>query len=300
MQMSVKFALTVTSALFVMLVLPKTAFGQSAIAVSVGSIETTQKCTYFLESEGQSKTAAVVTPYAVGVASSTSWRTWWVKDCVDNFATMRSSLEAALASTGKFSVGRSGYSVNISLSGISDSGAVPPARDNGPGGFEVRSASMLANFNLTLQDRSGAAIYGGLSSKSIETGFSLKADNSYVDTSLTGDAVYGKLQNEMALAMARIVAFKLVPLKVTAVDDDRIELNYGSPLLQLGTLIEVQEQGRLNSIKYRVIATEGQTAVAEADGDYDLSDIQVGAFAKMIEADDPAANGRRYKRNRLP
>ncbi len=298
--MSTKSALAATTLFVTLSAFPTAAFAQSTIAVSVGAIETTEKCQYFLNSEGRRDAAAVVTPYAIGVASSTSWRSWWVKDCETNFATMRSSLEAALASSGKFNVGRGGYSVNVSLSEISESGAVPPARDNGPGGFEFRSASMLANFNLTLLDSSGAAIYGGLSSKSIETGFSLKSDNSYVDTSLTGDAVYGKLQNEMALAMARIVAFKLAPLKVSAVDYDRIELNYGSPILQLGTLVEVQEQGRLNSIKYRVVATEGGTAVAEADGDYDLSAIQVGAAATMIEADDPAANGRRYRRQRLP
>lgn len=276
------------------------AYAQSQIAVNVGTVISSQECEYFIESEGTRDVGIAANRNGFVYASSTSWRSWLVKDCVDNFPNMRASLEAALASTGKLVVGDSGYSVDVSLSEISGGDPAPFSPNTGVGGYATRSVSMLANFDLSIRDGRGSAIHGGLATKSIETGFSINTDGTYVSKNVTGEAVYGKLQNEMALSMARIVAFKLVPLRVQAVDQNRIELNYGAPVLQLGALVEVKEGGRLNSIKYRVVSTQGETAIAEVDGDNDTANIKVGALATMIESDDPAANGRRFKRAKLP
>jgi hypothetical protein len=52
--------------------------------------------------------------------ASDQWRTWLVKDCVKNFATMRSSMEAALASSGNFTIGGGGYKVDLVVSDVGD------------------------------------------------------------------------------------------------------------------------------------------------------------------------------------
>lgn len=263
---------------------------------SIGSISTTQACQYFQNVDYHRD--AVAAPWFY--ASHVSWRTWWVKDCVDNFQTMRSSLEAALASTGKFTVGRGGYRIDVTIGDVSGGGGAPDNPAIGPRGFAVSKTGMLATFTVTVKDRSGQVIYGGLSSKTIETGVHVDAGNLHASSSMTGDAVYGVMQNELALAIARIVAFKIEPLRVTQADGERIRLNYGSPFLKLGTLVEVGGEDSVYAIKYNVVSASNGNAVAEVDGDNDTASIRAGMQATMIEADDPAANGRRYNRIRLP
>lgn len=263
---------------------------------SIGSISTTQNCQYFQNVDYHRD--AVAAPWFY--ASHVSWRTWWVKDCIDNFQTMRSSLEAALASTGKFTVGRGGYRIDVTIGDVSGGGGAPDNPAIGPRGFAVSKTGMLTTFTVTVKDRSGKVIYGGLSSKTIETGVHVDADNLHATSSMTGDAVYGVMQNELALAIARIVAFKIEPLRVTQVEGERIRLNYGSPFLKLGTLVEVGGEDSLYAIKYNVVSASNGNAVAEVDGDNVTSSIRAGMQATMVEADDPAANGRRYQRNRLP
>lgn len=263
---------------------------------SIGSISTTQNCQYFQNVDYHRDTVAMPWFYASHVA----WRTWWVKDCVNNFQTMRSSLEAALASTGKFTMGRGGYRIDVTIGDVSGGGAAPDNPAIGPRGFAVSKTGMLTTFTVTVKDASGRVIYGGLSSKTIETGVHIDADGLHASSSMTGDAVYGVMQNELALSIARIVAFKIEPLRVTQADGDRVRLNYGSPFLKLGTLVEVGGEDSLYAIKYNVVSASTGSAVAEVDGDNDTASVRAGMQATMIEADDLAANGRRYKRNRLP
>ncbi|HMO75785.1 MAG TPA: hypothetical protein PKD48_10625 [Sphingopyxis sp.] len=269
---------------------------QAQSQFNIGSITTTQSCQYFMNTDYHRDTVAAPWFYASHVA----WRSWWVKDCVNNFATMRSSLQAALASTGKFTVGRGGYRIDVTIGDVSGGGGAPDNPAVGPRGFAVSKTGMLASFTVTVKDASGRIIHGGLSSKMIETGVHVDADGLHASSSMTGDAVYGVMQNELALAIARIVAFNVEPLRVTQVDGERIRLNYGSPFLKLGTLVEVGGGDSLYAVKYNVVSSSTGSAVAEVDGDNDTSSIRPGATATMIEADDPAANGRRYQRRRLP
>ncbi|MDK2761660.1 MAG: hypothetical protein KYX64_09940 [Sphingopyxis sp.] len=269
---------------------------QSSSQFSIGSISTTQSCQYFQNVNYHRD--AVAAPWFY--ASHVSWRTSWVKDCVSNFAKMRSSLEAALASTGKFAIGRGGYRIDVSIGDVSGGGAAPDNPETGPRGYAISKTGMLTTFTVTVKDRTGQIIYGGLSSKTIDTGVDVDSDNLHAASSMTGDAVYGVMQNELALAIARIVAFKIEPLRVTEADGERVRLNYGSPFLKLGTLIEVGGEDSLYAIKYNVVSASNGSAIAEVEGDNDTSTVRPGMQAVMIEADDPAANGRRYKRNRLP
>lgn len=269
---------------------------QAREAVTVGRVTTTQTCTLYREYAGEA--GVVATPWMVAAAAS--WRSWLVKDCVDNFASFRRSIEAALASTGKLAVGRGGYIVDAVLSQVSDGGPAERAPDMGVRGYQVNSAYMFVNLDVTLRDRSGRIIYGGLLTKRLETGASISTGGFRVDQSTGGQAVYGALQQQVALALARIVAFKIVPLVATANEGREIRLNYGSPLLVLGTTVQMTSPDGGAVIRYNVTSSSPEMATAEQDSEGDGSRIVPGSTGTVIEPEDPAHNARRFKRVELP
>ena len=115
-------------------------------SVVIGRVTAEKTCTLYQESSG---TAALLATRHM-LAASESWRTWLVKDCVDNFATMRASLEAALASTGKFSVktGGAGYTVSAVVSQVGgDDGPIPDGPPVG-GGYSVASRQMFVSMDV--------------------------------------------------------------------------------------------------------------------------------------------------------
>lgn len=270
---------------------------QSALSIRVGSVQAREECQYFREYSGETELAA--TPSMLAYASS--WRSWIVKDCESQFETMRTSLESAFASTGKFSVGSDGFLVNVTLSGVTEgepAANLPPVDERNE--YHISQSFMSVALDVTVIDRNGTVVYGGPIMKKVETGYAMAADNSSSQGSNAGEAVYGQLQQEVALAVARLVAFKIEPLRVSEIDGQDIKLNYGSPLLKLGTIVQVDVKGGMRRMRYLVSSSDSRYALAEADGDNDSSLIEVGAFASVIEGDEPAASGRRYKRTRLP
>lgn len=269
---------------------------QAPHAIRVGAITSKEQCQYFREYEVEA--AAVATPWLAAFAGS--WRSWIVKDCEQQFQTMRQSVESALASSGKFAVGARGQAVEVTLSGVSEGGDADPVRPVGQGrSYGVSQAWMAVAADVTIRDERGQVVFGGPLLKKVRTGMALSADGTYAASSNHGEAAYGQLQQEVALAIARMVAFRADPLRVTAVEGFDIELNYGAPLLAMGTIVEVRTTG-LRSLRYRVVSAGSGRAVAEMDGDNDPALVKAGAEAMVIEADDPAANGRRYRRARLP
>lgn len=273
-----------------------TASAQTPMRFTVGEITTKQDCKYFMESEYRH--ADVATPWLY--ASKTSWRSWLVKDCVTQFDTMRHSLQAALAATGKFAVGPGGYRINVTINDVSGGGPAPDIPAVGDRGYAFSKGGIMTSYSVTVTDRAGRVIYGGLGTKTVETGSKINADGTYAETNMGGDAIYGVLQTELALTIARSVAFKIVPLTVTDVNGDRIGLNYGDPLLKFGSSINVIGSNGLRTIRFMIVSAQDGTAIAEVDGDVDTSAIRAGAHATFAEDDNPSANGRRYDRVRLP
>ena len=276
-------------------------FSQSVAArptggLSVGTITTKQDCQYFLESEGVH--TQIATPWLY--ASSMQWRTWWVKDCVAQFATMRSSLEAALASSGALPSGPGNYRVNVTIEGVSGGDPVSAPQPSGARGYSFARSSIFTSYSVSVTDGSGHVVFGHLGKKAVEVGSEIIADGTRSQTSMTGEAVYGVLQNELALTIARAVSFHFAPLKVTEVQNDRIALNYGAPFLTVGATLRVPVGNGLSTLQFVVISAGGGRAIAELDGDFDTTAIALGTTVTYIEADDPAANGRRYDRIRLP
>jgi hypothetical protein len=266
----------------------------STPSIVVARISSEKACTLYQESAGTASMAA--TPYMV--AASASWRTWLVKDCVDNFSTMRGSLQAALASTGKFNVktAGSGYTLSGALSQAGEeSGGVASA------GYSVSSRKMFVSMNLTLRDPSGRTLYGGLFTKHMAIGSSGSAQGVETGNDQSGEAIYTELQNQTALAAARLIAFHIIPLQVVGASGKKIQLNYGSPLLTLGTIIHATTPDGSTTVRYTVTSAGPDGAAAQVDGEVgDWSRIGPGSVASVVEADDPAANERRIEKTDLP
>jgi hypothetical protein len=266
--------------------------------VSIGRITSQKACTVYQESAGRS--SLVATPYAV--AASESWRTWLVKDCVDNFATMRTSLEAALAATGKFAVKTkgAGYSLAGAVSDVGMDGDPAARPPSSTGGYSVASSGMFVSMDVTLRDASGRTIYGGLLTKHLETGSNIHTPGFDTSASQSGAGVYAELQHQMALAVARLVAFHIEPLRVTGAEGRQIRLNYGAPLLSLGMIIHANSPDGGPPVRYRVVSANTDAAFAELDSEGNASRITSGSTATVVEADDPAANERKIQRVDLP
>lgn len=273
------------------------ASAQSGMTLAVGRITTTQTCKYFQESAGRA--GVVATPWAVAAAAS--WRTWWVKDCVSNFATMRSTLEAALASSGALRVGTRGahYTVSINVTGISGGDGPAPTAPDGQE-WAISQTLMVVSMDVSVRDSAGRVVFGGLLTKKVEVGSDAKVDGFRATSNASGEAAYGKMQNELALAAARMVAFHFAPIQVTGTQGKQVQLNYGGPLLQLGALIMIASPDHRAVIRYRVSVASSDFSTAIVDGSGDFQSIVPGSIGTYIEADDPAANSRRYEKVELP
>jgi hypothetical protein len=278
--------------------LPHPLFAATLNSVRVGSITSEKQCQLYQESAGSS----VVVASRDAVAAGESWRTWLVKDCKDNFASIRMSLQAALASTGKFNiVPKAGdYVLSGAISDISNGGAPIAAPAPYTNGFSIQSQKMFVNMDVTLRDGAGKIVFGGIFSKSIETGSSVGVGGFSASNSRSGQALYGELQHQVALEVARLVAFRLEPLRVVSNEGRQITLNYGAPLLTLGSIVHVTSSDRNVVVRYSVVSSDATSAIARADNEGDVSRIVPGSIGTVIEAEDPAANGRRLKRVDLP
>lgn len=269
---------------------------RSGPSISIGRIGSERTCTLYQESAGRS--AVVATPYTLAAASS--WRTWLVKDCVDNFATMRTALQAALASSGKLAVRQAGgaYQLTGRISDVSG-GGTDVSTDSARDGFGVGVSFLRVGMDITVTDAAGRIVFGQLVSKKIETGSDVGADDFRATSSEAGRGLYTRLQHDVAIAVARKVSFRLVPLQVVGGGGRTIQLNYGAPLLTLGTMVMVTSPDGA-TVRYNVTSASDNSATAEVDGEGDIGRIGPGSTGVVIEADDPAANGRRMKRVDLP
>lgn len=225
-----------------------------------------------------------------------------MKDCVDNFASMKGSIESALASSGKLAVssGTASYIVSghVSAEGTRESSVSD--QNSRQSDYYISSNKIFVTMNVSLLDSSGKSTFGSVITKEIEIGSEMSADGINTSNELNGQAIYAKIQNEMALAIARKIAFHIEPLRVIGGDGKTIQLNYGAPYLQLGTIVQVISPDGRAIIRYNVVGSDANRTIAQADSSGDTSLIVIGSTATIIEADDPAANGRRMNRVDLP
>ncbi len=280
------------------------------IPVVIGSFTTERQCTLYAVTSGSERMSAHSgsAGYAgwggAGYASSMAfsyaraWRTELVRDCVSNFTALRQSMEAAIASSGKFRVVRAGtpgaYTLTGAMSEVGAGGSGVSTAD-----LDQRRIDARISVQFSLKDSRGRAIHGNMITKSIEIASVTEGASSSAVTSETGRTIYTRLQREVAFAVARSAAFKLVPLRVDEVTERRVRLNYGTPLIARGAVVLLEGPGG-ESIKCTVNLAGDGYAWAETRGTGDIGGVEPGSTAIYAEADSDEANSPTFERVDLP
>lgn len=258
------------------------------LRVSVARLQSQQTCSTYQMSSGRS--SVNISPYMA--SANASWRTWLVHDCADNFATIRATLQAALTA-GLDSPGPGGV---YSLSGtIATMGATSTGATGSD--YDARSDRAAVTFSYVIRNAAGTVVFGGTIVKTVETGATTQGSDVVSASAMDGQALYTHLENAVSAAVARAVLFHFAPLRVTDAQDGDIRLNYGSPLLEVGTMIQaLSPSGR--ALRYVVSSASRGQAIAEPDGE--KGSVAAGSDAIVIEPEDAAGNARRYHRVDLP
>src|SRR5579859_3801756 len=158
----------------------------------------------------------------------------------------------------------------------------------------VGGTRAVASLDLRVRDaHSGAILFGGNVTKSVALSSNIVAGGARCGTMTPDDASYDRVEGALALVAARTVLFHIAPLRVTGISGRRIALNYGTPILTLGTIVQVTGAGGF-PLRYQVVAATAEAAFADPDGE--AGPIAPGTLAQLIEEDDPAANARRTER----
>ena len=227
------------------------------------------------------------------------WGLWIIDECRNNFQALAARVGSAIQESGRLVLsnprGRAAPSYRLSgamtelgvnRSGFSDSGGSAQDVSEAVGAFDFRLIDVRTGQVVLARTVTRRVEIGGVTSARGVTGYN----------SNDAQAVYTEIQRQIGLDVARSVAFHVDPLRLTYVEGRDIGLNYGSPLIEMGSMVQVSS-GRGRAARYRVIDVTPNGAVAEAIGAERATDV--GNIVNFV--DDPdVQNGRRYRRVELP
>jgi hypothetical protein len=162
------------------------------------------------------------------------------------------------------------------------------------------STGLRVTMSVKVADKAGRIVFGAPVVTEIETGSYGEARGSANVSVASGEALYSLLQRQVAMAAARQIAFHFRPLEVIGGSAKKIQLNYGGPLLEVGTMLSVTSPDGSSAARYRITSVSSGSALAQQVGDTDSSGIVVGSRAMVIEKGDPAANQSTLERVDLP
>lgn len=282
------------------------AFAAPAIAqqrVAIGTFTSTRSCTTYVLTSG-SVAAAGSHTRVYGVGSQTSaafaaaWRQDLVRDCVDNFPGLRASITSALAAGGVEVVPRGTRGAMVLNGRVSDVGT--SSSSVATQDMDQSSDEAGLTVDVSLQTPGGSVRFGGSIAKRVNSGTSFSTEGFSSASDQSDTSVYNNLQRELALAVSRSVSFELDPLRVISVSGRRARVNYGAPLLTLGTTVIVDGGVERGQIRCNVVSAGNGFADIEAEGGQSLESILPGSRAQFAEPEDPASNGRRLERVNLP
>jgi hypothetical protein len=274
---------------------------QTKLLLSVAPITTTQECHLYqgtsgsLSTHSQSAAGVYSDRHGVGaIAASESdatlnWTTFFYKDCANHFEGIRIAMQSALASSGEVTVGGGGLVLKGRLENVVTTGSQFQDQSITGNRYGVNNSGMLVTFNVTVADRAGRIVFGAPVSTEIETGSAVGSRGTYASSSISGEGVYAVLQQQVAKAAARAVAFHFRPMQVVNNSGQNIQLNYGAPLLEVGQIVSVTSPDGSASMRYRISSVGEQTALAQMQGGGgDDSRIVPGSRAAVLESGDPA------------
>ena len=230
------------------------------------------------------------------------WGEWLVLECQRNFPQMRERIQSAIAEGGKVVLsslrgGHDAPSPDLVVTGRV--GALGMTKSStSANDYCIGKSTVAASMDVRVRNaRTGTIVYAATVTKTVEVGSDIEAGSSDCSTNTPAETSYLTVQRELALAVSRAINFQLEPLRVSAIDGNRVLLNYGAPLLSLGTVVQLTGASGFPT-RFKVVASTDRTATAIPFGQ--LGNPVVGSVGSVIESDDPAANARRTDRVELP
>lgn len=298
------------------------------VAIRVGAIETAQECTlyegvrYKHEERSRGRSSGYVAGggsgyanaygaggsgyYAAGGSSSysnsskTSFETFFVKDCISHFEGIRSAMQSALASSGSVVIRTGGYVLTGRVEDVVPTGSGYVDQAASGQSYGSVSTGLRVTMSVKVADKAGRIVFGAPVVTEIETGSYGEARGSANVSVASGEGLYSLLQRQVAMVAARQVAFHFRPLEVIGGSGKKVQLNYGGPLLEVGTMLSVTRPDGSSAARYRITSVSSGSALAQQVGDADSTGIVAGSRATVIEKGDPAANQSTLERVDLP
>ncbi len=282
------------------------------VVIRVGAISAAQECTVYeginasSETSVSGATGGYVNAYGGGeysgfsASNSTTFEIYFVKDCVSHFEGIRTALQSALASSGSVAIASGGYVLSGRVENVVPiSSGYEEQAINGDSYSSV-SNGLLVTMSVNVADKSGRIVFGDLVVTRMETDAAGTARGTASVSQSTGEGLYGLLQRDVALAVARKVAFHFNPLFVSQGGGGKIQLNYGAPLLEVGLMLSATAPNGNSAARYRVTSVSNGTALAHQIDDSDSNDIVGGSHATVIEKGDKAENQSQNEKVVLP
>jgi hypothetical protein len=277
------------------------------VPVTVGAFTASKTCTTYVLQWGrvaassESGSAGYVNGYGAGYVSGSSssyaaeWGAELRRECEQHFSNLRSTVASALASSD--ALRRSGRHLILTgrLTNVGyDTSSV------GTQGSTVGNQSIVVTIEFQLKDAGGRLVYGGAITKHFPIEDTTDTASVSYHRQLSGAAGFTQTQREAAYAVARAVVFHFDPLRVTANDGTRVALNYGTPLVPLGSAIMVSQQGSLGAFRLNVSSATGSEATAESDGGVSVRGVPIGSIVTFVEADDAQAGSNLLQHGTIP
>jgi hypothetical protein len=229
------------------------------------------------------------------------WGYWLVLECRQQFSQLREGIQSALVETGvmNLSTTRNGVDtprpdliVTGRVQGLGSERSKASASD-----YCVATTRVKGSLELRVRDAlTNRVVHAATITRSVEVGHDMVGGASDCSTGRASRGDYDLLQRDLALTAARTLAFRIKPMRVVASDGRNVTLDYGAPLLVLGTVVQVRTDSGMPA-KYRVVSAMGGQSYASPMGM--AAPVSAGAAADVIDGDDPAANGRRFERVEL-
>lgn len=267
--------------------------------IAVGAITAAELCKVYMGVDARSSgfvagsSAGYVGAFGAGGASSmaagweSSIRTYFVKDCVNQFAGVKTAMQAALASSGAVVVGPGGLLLRGRVENVTPVGSAYRATTNPGGTYGISSGGLVVTMSFTVSERGGRIIYGDIVKSTLETDFSADTRGTAYASGMGEDGQYGQLQRIMAIDTARKVAFHFRPLRVTSVAGPALTINYGAPLIEQGMILNVTSSTTGATAKFRISSASDGSATAQSLSGREVPGIDPGSRVSIADASEP-------------
>lgn len=227
-----------------------------------------------------------------------AWGTKILEICNQQFPELKERIKSSLIESFAASESFSGSNLHLNLSITGRVGELSLKNNtSSSSSFCVSNSYAVGSLDWSLVDKVTNRIISGTTTKKAEISRNSTTGSDDCQAQTEFDRPYDAIQTELARAVARNIVLKFQPLKVIGSEGNKIQLNYGRPVTEIGQLIKIGGDSHYPST-YKIVSTTKYTSWAAPYGT--VSSVSINEIAEIIEGDSNEANGRRFEKVDLP